>query len=144
MSEQDNLRVAKDALAAINAHDLGGYVEHIADTFIGESELAGTVHGPDGARQVFNMLFNAFPDLRYDAHQMIASGDHVVIRATMSGTHLGSIAGMAPTEKRVSWGTCVIVEMRNGKAVHTRSYADNVTLFRQIGALPMPHAAAAR
>jgi steroid delta-isomerase-like uncharacterized protein len=143
MSEKDNLQLAKEALAAVNAHDIDSYVNLIDDSYVGESETIGTIHGRDGARQLWKTLFQAFPDLQYEVEQMIASGDHVVIRSTMTGTHQGSFAGIAPTNKKVSWGSCVIAEIRDGKAIRTRTYADNVSLFRQMGVLPMPRTATA-
>jgi predicted ester cyclase len=104
---------------------------------VGESETIGAVHGRDGARQLWTTLIQAFPDLKYEVEQMIASGDHVVIRSVLSGTHQGNFAGTAPTHKKVSWGSCTIVEIRNGKAVRTRTYADSVSLLRQTGVLPV-------
>lgn len=143
MSEQDNLRLANEALAAINAHDIDSYVKLIDDSYVGESETIGTIHGRDGARQLWTTMLQAFPDLKYEVEQTIASGDHVVIRSVLSGTHQGNLAGIAPTHKKVSWGSCTIVEIRNGKAIRTRTYADNVSLFRQIGVLRMPKTATA-
>jgi steroid delta-isomerase-like uncharacterized protein len=144
MSEKDNLQLAREAVAAINAHDIDSYVNLLDDSFVGESETIGTIHGRDGARQLWQTLFQAFPDLKYETEQIIASGDHVVVRSTLTATHQGSFAGIAPTNKKVSWGSCVIAEIRNGKAIRTRTYADNVSLFRQLGVLSMPKTATAR
>jgi steroid delta-isomerase-like uncharacterized protein len=143
MSEQDNLQLAKQALAAINAHDIDSYLKHIDESYVGESETMGTIHGRDGARQLWTTLLQAFPDLNYEVEQMIASADHVVIRSVLSGTQQGSFAGAAPTNRKVSWGSCTVVEIRNGKVVRTRTYADNVSLLRQIGVLPAQKTATA-
>ncbi len=136
MSEQDNLQLANEAIAAINAHDIDGYVKLLEDSYVGESEIIGTIHGRDGARQLWTTLLQAFPDLNYYVEQLIASGDQVVARMVMTGTHKGGFAGAAPTNNKITWRQCVIVDIRNGKAVRTRTYADNVSLFRQIGVLP--------
>jgi hypothetical protein len=53
MSEQDNLQLANEAIAAINAHDIDGYVKLLDDSYVGESEIIGTIHGRDGARQLW-------------------------------------------------------------------------------------------
>ena len=143
MSEQDNLQLANEAIAAINAHDIDGYVKLLDDSYVGESEIIGTIHGRDGARQLWTTLLQAFPDMKYDVEQLIASGDHVVARMVMTGTHQGSFAGAAPTNNQITWRQCVIVYIRNGKAVRTRTYADNVSLFRQIGVLSAPKTATA-
>jgi predicted ester cyclase len=59
------------------------------------------------------------------------------------GTHKGTFAGIAPTNKTVSWGVCSVSEIRNGKVIRGRAYADNASLFQQIGALSIPRATAA-
>lgn len=89
------------------------------------------------------MLFTAFPDLRIEAEQILASGDHIVARLRLTGTHKGNFAGIAPTNKSVSWQGCNVVEMRNGKAIRSRVYADNASLFQQLGVLSLPKAQAA-
>lgn len=40
--------------------------------------------------------------------------------SVLTGTQQGSFAGAAPTNKQVSWGSCTVVEIKNGKAVRTR------------------------
>jgi steroid delta-isomerase-like uncharacterized protein len=143
MTEKDHVKLAKAALAAINAHDIDGYLKNIDDSFVGESETLGTIHGRDGARQMLTTMFQAFPDLHIEVEQIIVSGDHVVSRALLTGTHKGSFAGVPATNKKVSWRSCNVVEVKNGKAVRSRIYADNVSLMRQLGVLPVPKATTA-
>jgi len=141
MTEKDNLQVAKEAVAALNAHDIERYLKQIDESYVGESETLGVVQGREGARQMLTAMFQAFPDVHIELEQILASGDHVVSRAVVSGTHKGSFAGIAPTNKKVSWRSCNISELRNGKVTRSRLYADNVSLFRQLGVLPMTKAA---
>jgi len=58
---------------------------------------------------------------------------HVVARLRLTGTHKGAFAGVAPTNKSISWQACNVVELRNGKAIRSRVYADNASMFRQLG-----------
>lgn len=46
------------------------------------------------------MMFSAFPDLRLEVEQTLASGDFVVARVRLTGTHKGNFAGVAPTNKK--------------------------------------------
>jgi steroid delta-isomerase-like uncharacterized protein len=52
---------------------------------------------PDGTdfaahlKNVISTLRTAFPDLRFDVHQLICEGDVVACRSTMSGTHQGPL-----------------------------------------------------
>ena len=78
-----------------------------------------------------------------EIEQTFASGDHVVVRVIVSGTQKGTFAGIPPTNKKVSWHSCKLLELCNGKAIRSRIYADNVSLFRQLGVLPAPKATTA-
>jgi steroid delta-isomerase-like uncharacterized protein len=142
MTEQDHVKLAKAALAAINAHDIDGYLKNIDDSFVAESEALGKVHGRDGARQMVTTLLQAFPDLHIEAAQILVSGNHVVTTAMVTGTHKGTFAGVPATNKKVHWHSCNVIEIKNGKAISSRIYADNVSLMRQLGVLPVPKAAA--
>jgi steroid delta-isomerase-like uncharacterized protein len=145
MSEKENIQLAEQAIAALNARDLDRYLQRIDESYIGESETApGPIRGPEGVRQTLNNLLTGFPDLRLEIEQILASGDHVVTRVRLNGTHRGNFAGIAPTNKSVSWRGCTVSEVRNGKVIRSRVYADNATLFQQIGALSLPRAATAR
>jgi steroid delta-isomerase-like uncharacterized protein len=144
MSEKENVQFAEQQIAALNAHDLGGYLSRIDDSYVGQSETApGPIRGREGVRQNLEMLFRAFPDLRVEIEQIIASADSVVVRVRMTGTHKGSFAGIAPTNKSVVNYICNVVEVRNGKAIQSRIYADNATLFQQLGVFSLPKATAA-
>ena len=142
--DSNNIKLAEHQIAALNAHDIDLYLQRIDNSYVGESEtLPGPVHGPEGARQALTMLFTGFPDLRIEVEQLLSSGNHVIARLRMTGTHKGNFAGIAPTNKPVSWQSCSVVELRNGKAIRNRVYADNASLLRQLGVLNLPKTATA-
>jgi steroid delta-isomerase-like uncharacterized protein len=144
MSEIENLRFAEEATAALNAHEIDRYLQLIDDSYVGESELTpGGLQGRAGVRQRLELVFRAFPDLRLETEQTLASGDFVVGRGRLTGTHKGNYAGIPPTNKSVSWGVCTVTEVRNGKAIRGRLYADNASLLQQLGVLSLPRPAAA-
>jgi ketosteroid isomerase-like protein len=88
MSERDNQQLIEDQFAALNAHDLDRYAKPFADSHVWESDtLPAPVRGPEGAKQAMGMYFKAFPDLHVETQQIIASGDHVVLRWRATGTH---------------------------------------------------------
>jgi steroid delta-isomerase-like uncharacterized protein len=144
MSEQENIRVAEQQIAALNAHDLDRYLQRFDDAYIGESEMMPEpVRGPAGVRRTIEMVFAAFPDLRLETEQILAAGNHVISRVRLTGTHQGVYFGVAPTGKRVSFQVCNVVELRDGKAIRSRLYADNASLLQQLGAISLPRAASA-
>lgn len=143
MAEKDNLQFANHAIAAINAHDINEYLQLIDDSYVGESEtLPGPIHGREGARQTMTTMFQAFPDIHIEIEELIGSGDHVVSRVRLTGTHKGTFAGVPATNKKATWHACNVVRIKDGKAISGRVYADNVSLMRQLGVLPVPKAAA--
>jgi steroid delta-isomerase-like uncharacterized protein len=144
MSEKENIQAAHRRLALLNAHDIDGYIQEFDESFVGESELPpGTIHGRAALRKQVEMLLTAFPDARFEIEQVLTSGDYVVSRVRMTGTHKGPFAGIAPTNKAVTHGVCGVYQVRDGKMVRGRVYADNASLFSQLGILSMPRATAA-
>ncbi len=144
MGEQENIQMVQQGVALLNAHEIGRYVQRIDESYVGESEtVPGGVRGPAGVRQQLDTVLSAFPDLRVEIEQILASGDHAVSRLRLTGTHKGSFAGIAPTNKTVSWGICSVSEIRNGKLIRGRLNGDNASLYQQIGALSLSRVAAA-
>ena len=144
MADKDNIEYANKQIAALNARDFDGYLSRIDESYVGLTETRPEpIRGVEGVRQYIQSLFVAFPDLRIEAEQVIASGDTVVVRMRASGTHRGSYVGIAPTNKSVVIQACSITELRHGKAIQSRMYADNVKLLQQLGALSLPRATAA-
>lgn len=143
MAPKDNLQIAKETVAAINAHDIEGYLKHIDESYAAESETLGAIHGREGARKAMTTMLQAFLDVHVEIEQLLASGDHVISRVIVTGTHKGSFAGIAPTNKKATWHSCSIIEMHHGKVIRSRMYADNLSLMRQIGVLPASKATTA-
>ena len=145
MSEQENTQFARQAIAAINERNLDRYLQLLDDSFTMESEMLPTpLKGREAMRQFFESYFKGVPDLRLEIEQIITSGDYVVVRSHLTGTHKGPLLGIPATNKKIDTHGCNVIQLRNGKAVHSRLYADNATLFQQIGLLTLPKAMAAK
>ena len=107
MGKQVNIELVKKQIAALNDHNIDDYLSRIDESYVVESEtLPGPVRGREASRKALEMLFAALPDLRLEIEQTLASGDFVVIRYRVSGTHRGTLAGIAATNKRVSYQGC--------------------------------------
>jgi predicted ester cyclase len=148
VSEQDNRRIIEEALAAANAHDIGRYLKHLDDSHIWENDaFPAPLRGREEARRALTAYFAAFPDVRWETEQVIASGDYVVVCSRMTGTHKGEFRGpgalgIPPTNKQFSSHSCTVTEVRNGRAVKTITYADRLATLQQLGALPLGKTAA--
>jgi predicted ester cyclase len=84
------------------------------------------------------MLRTAFPDLRFEIEGLVAEGDTVAGRLTMSGTHEGPLMGTPPTERSVRQDHMHFVRFRDGKAVEHWGVRDDLGMMQQLGIMPEP------
>jgi predicted ester cyclase len=89
--------------------------------------------GPDLLKEVFRRLFQAFPDLRVTADNVIAEGDQVVSANTVIGTNLGPYLGRAPTGTFVTYRELFVVRFAGDQIVETSGIVDTLSLMRQLG-----------
>lgn len=75
----------------------------------------------------------AFPDLRMEVDELIAEGDLVAGRFTLSGTHRGEWGGAAPTGERVSMALMMFFRFEDGRLVELWESDDQLGLRRQLG-----------
>ena len=61
------------------------------------------------------ILLRAFPDLHVTVEDLIAEGDKVVARNTVTGTHQGEYMGRPPTGKPVTYDEIFILRFANGR-----------------------------
>src|SRR6476646_1928420 len=59
--------------------------------------------GAQALKGVWTMLLRAFPDLHLTVEDLIAEGDKVVGRTTVTGTHRGEFMGLAPPGKSITY-----------------------------------------
>ena len=104
----------------------------------------GNIHGlakltaPDEYRQWFSEMFAAFPDLRFEAIEIVAEGDKAAVRWAIDATFNGStrFEGMEPTGARVQLEGVDILTVRDGKIASLEAYMNGMEMARQVGALP--------
>ncbi len=100
------------------------------------SAPGGELKGPEGIKQLVSMYRNAFPDTRLEIKDLIVEGDKVAARITASGTHKGSLMGIAPTGKHVSIAGNSITQFRDGKQVESWASYDQLGMLQQLGVVP--------
>ena len=96
----------------------------------------GLPQGLRGMQQVMLWLHQAFADLHYDIHQVIAEGDTAVVYCTMRGRHIGEFMGVPPTQRSVAVKQVHIVRFQDGKGIEHWAVRDDLALLRQLGVLP--------
>ncbi len=121
----------------LSAGDLDGFVDLLADDVVEHEELPGLEPTKDGIREFFRAYLAAFPDLRMEAQDVLASGDKVVARVRATGTNQGDFMGMAATGKRID--VQLIDIMRFGDDGLVREHwgvMDSMTMMQQLGLVP--------
>lgn len=121
----------------VNAGDLGGFGEVLAEDFVEHEELPGLAPTKDGVLAFFRMYLGAFPDLEMRAEDVIASGDRAVARVRATGTHQGDFLGMPATGRRVDVQLMDIIRFDDdGRAREHWGVLDQLTMLQQLGAIP--------
>ena len=139
MSTEDNKASVRKAYQAVNQQNLSSFIDEFIDPHqVDHSAPPGLPGGIEGARQFAGMFLTAFPDMHFTVEDMIAEGDKVVARITMSGTQQGAFMGIPPTGKHVAWTAIDINRVAGGKSVEHWMEMDALVLMQQLGVVPAP------
>ena len=99
----------KRNLTAVDEFMVHNYVEHqIPD---------GRLTSRHSLKQLLAMYYRAFPDMKSVLHDVLAQGDRVMYRWSVSATHLGDWLGIPPTGNHMRATGITIYRMVGGKAV---------------------------
>ena len=79
---------------------------------------------------------DTFEDLVWTVEEMVADGDAVAVRYTMTGTHRGEFAGIPPTGKAVVAQSMAFYRLADGQIVEERAQLDMLGIIQQLGAAP--------
>ena len=140
MSSEVNKTVYRRTFEEVfNQGNLALVDELVAPDFLNHEVPPGMNNrGPDSTRQAVRMLRTAFPDLHVTIEELVAEGDTVAGRVTMSGTHLGPFQGIAPTGRSFEQAQMHFVRFRDGKSIEHRAVRDDLGVMRQLGLIAAP------
>jgi len=125
----------------LSAGDIDGFGDLLADDFVEHEETPGLEPTKEGVKQFFHMYRAAFPDLRMEPQDVVASGDKVVARARATGTNQGEFVGMPATGKSVDVQLIDIIRFGDdGLAREHWGVFDALGMMQQLGAIPAAHA----
>ena len=82
-------------------------------------------------------FYAGFSDLHHVIEDVIATGDRVVVRFVLHGTHDGSLFGIPPTGRRAAIAAHVILHVAAGRVTRLFGIFDEAGMLRQIGVLPV-------
>jgi len=139
MSTEQNKALMRRFYEEISKGNLAALDELVAADLVDHSPFVpGQAPGRQGTLELFTMIRAAFPDLHVTVEDMVAEGDKVAVRGTMSGTHKGEFTGIAPTGKQITVGTIEILRIVGGKMVEHWNVIDSLGMMQQLGVVPAP------
>ena len=80
----------------------------------------------------------AFPDLQTTIEHQVAEGDTVATRATLRGTHRGTLFDIAPTNQLLTWSVLLMDKIVDGKIVLHHANADWISVLVKLGVVTAP------
>jgi predicted ester cyclase len=95
-------------------------------------------------RQIFPLLFGAYPDLSSTVEQQTVDGEWVTTRITLRGTHRGEFMGVAPTGKSFEIMQISLDQVAGGKVVEHFGVSDWFRALVAFGVVAAPAAVSAQ
>ena len=119
-------------LEAENRHDLPDTLATLSDDCLfRDLSLGQDFHGHDGAREYYQMWWDAF-DTVVTPERLHLAGDTAVAETIWRGTHTGEFLGIAPTGRRIDVPVIIVVELSDGLMLSERLYWDRLRLLDQV------------
>jgi len=109
--------------------------ELIHPQFINHTVPPGAAGGDKAGSLAFiELMRQGLPDLKVKILMQVAEDDLVTTHKEFSGTHLGTMMGVAPTGRTVSFRVIDILRFKDGQAIEHWSVRDSMSLYQQLTA----------
>lgn len=107
-----------------------------APDFVNRSAPPGMPTDREGGKMFLWGFFAAFPDAHWTIDDMIAEGDQVVTKKTLTAMHTGDFNNIPATGKRVTIQFVDILCLRDGQIVEHTLFMDQLAFLQQLGVIP--------
>jgi predicted ester cyclase len=121
----------KGRVELADEHFAADYVAHIPGVPLSAS-------GPDLFKRVIEIWRSAFEDWHMTIQELLADGDIVANRFRTTGTHTGSLIGIAPTGRHMVVDGMEMHRLVDGKVAESWISNDMPGILVQLGVLPPP------
>ena len=117
-------------VAAVNAHDTSvfpaiftdGYIQHSGRSPLG---LAAQIAN-------FQRILELWPDIQVHIEDRIIADDKIVARVTFTATDSRTVLNVAPSGRKISFGTIDIWRVKDGKLAEHWDLVDTAGLQKQL------------
>jgi predicted ester cyclase len=129
--------LARAVLDALNSRQLEHIRDLVTDDFVDHGSPVQLPPGPDGYIAILTFATEVL-QVRYELHDVVASGDTVAIRATAHGINTVSPQGIEPTGRAYAMTTAHFFRARDGRLCEHWGVRDELDVLYQVGALTPP------
>lgn len=139
MSTEENKAIARHWYEdGMNGHNLAIMDELFAPDFREYMSFGHVARGREEAREFVAGLFEAMSDMYTTVEDLVAEGDKVVGRLTITGTQTGPLMGIPATGKQIHLTAIDIFRFTDGKIAEHWLEGDQLGMLQQLGVIPAP------
>ena len=130
----------------VEAFLAGTHSRNIDDVAVIDRTVAPSIvcHGFPGGEPIdhesykgfFRNFRQAFTDMDWKVHALVADEDFVSARWQIWATHSGDFAGVRADGRRITFDGMVLYRLENGQIAETWLHINQLMLLNQIGAIP--------
>lgn len=135
--EQATTDLVRRYLNAFNDRDHDTLSELLAEDVV-EHGIHEELHGIDDILDFLQAHFDTFPDYSGTTEAMIAEGDTVSVRYTVSGTHTGEYRDVEPTGHTVEWTGMAMYRIEDDRIAEVWLEEDRLGLLEQLEVVDPP------
>lgn len=122
--------IVRRVLKAMETGEEAEFDAVMAEDYIQHNHLG---NGREPVKKMVAALRRGFPDLKVVAEDIVAEGDRVVARVTITGTHQGRFMGIEPTGKPITIRSVDIWRIENDRLKEHWDVVDRLEFMQQLG-----------
>jgi steroid delta-isomerase-like uncharacterized protein len=137
MSTEENKAVIRRLITAFEKHDLDAvWVNFDPQCRFPILTRFGIEPTFENYRRFIASFSEALPDVHHTIEEMVAEEEKVWVNYTIRGTHEGLLRNVPATHKQISYSLMAMYRVAHGKVVEADFQSDDLSLLRQLDALP--------
>jgi steroid delta-isomerase-like uncharacterized protein len=132
MNPEQNKAQKLRYVAALSSADLDAIGQLVAPEYVLHVAGSPDIEGPEMLKAMVAGSLAALSDVKLTADDMVAEGDKVATRWTMTATHSGEFMGVPATGKRLTIHGVIIDRFVGGRVVEAWENFDMFGLMQQL------------
>jgi predicted ester cyclase len=130
MSSEKNKLLVKRLFEGINQKGLEIYDQMTTPGFVWHGVID---QSRKEYRKDLGSVLSAFPDAKWEIHDLLCEDDKVIVRWTFFGTHTHPWGTLPATRKKIKYGGISIYRIEDEKIAEVWNNESLLSLYRQLG-----------